>query len=332
MKTFLIFRSDRVGDFLLTLILIKSLKRSFKNCRIIIVASEKNYELIKSNKYVDKVVLFPKKKISEIRGFINLINKEKITDIITADRKNRSIFLSFFIKSEIKIFVCVKFAHFLLLNIFRKTNVFDNEKKVTKIQTIQNILNYYNILLIEQDKNIYNKNDFDKFNESLPLDESFLVLHFDEKWFVNKYIKKYKQINVNKENLNSFIESLVKKTMMNIVITTGNTNLDLLEEFKKEFKFIAGNLFEKSINNKKVFLIDRQNYLQVCSIVCKCKIFVGCHGSLTHLAGCFNAKIVDIIEENKADFYQKYTDHLKNYNKVFRDQMSSISKKIIECI
>ena len=70
--------------------------------------------------------------------------------------------------------------------------------------------------------------------------------------------------------------------MINIVITTGNTHLDLLEEFKKEFKFIADNLFEKSINNKKVFLIDRQNYFQVCSIVCKCKIFVGCHGSLTH--------------------------------------------------
>ena len=92
--------------------MIKSLKRSFKDCRIIIVASEKNYELIKNNKYVDKVVLFPKK-ISEIRKFINLINNEKITDIITADRKNRSIF-SFFIKSEIKIFVCVKFIHFLL--------------------------------------------------------------------------------------------------------------------------------------------------------------------------------------------------------------------------
>ncbi|OUW73351.1 MAG: hypothetical protein CBD76_02755 [Pelagibacteraceae bacterium TMED216] len=332
MKTFLIFRSDRVGDFLLTLILIKSLKRSFKDCKIIVVASEKNYDLIKSNKYVDKAVLFPKKKISEIRRFINLINKEKITDVITADRKNRSIFLSFFIKSEIKIFVCVKFIHFLLLNILRKINVFDNENKVTKIQTIQNILNYYNILLIEQDKNIYNKNDFDKFHTALPIEESFLVLHFDEKWFVNKYIKKYKQINANKENLNSFIESLVKKTMINIVITTGNMHLDLLEEFKKECKIITGNLFEKSVNKKRVFIIDRQNFFQVCSIVCKCKIFIGCHGSLTHLAGSFNAKIVDIIEENKANFYQKYTDHLKNYNKVFRDQMSSMSKKIIECV
>ena len=94
-----------------------------------------NYELIKNNKYVDKVVLFPKKKISEIRKFINLINNEKITDIITADRKNRSIFLSFFIKSEIKIFVCVKFIHFLLFKILGKINVFDNEYKVTKIQT-----------------------------------------------------------------------------------------------------------------------------------------------------------------------------------------------------
>ena len=157
-------------------------------------------------------------------------------------------------------------------------------------------------------------------------------MHFDEKWFVNKYIKKYKQINANKENLNSFIESLVKKTMINIVITTGNMHLDLLEEFKKECKIITGNLFEKSVNKKRVFIIDRQNFFQVCSIVCKCKIFIGCHGSLTHLAGSFNAKIVDIIEENKANFYQKYTDHLKNYNKVFRDQMSSMSKKIIECV
>ena len=31
-------------------------------------------------------------------------------------------------------------------------------------------------------------NDFDKFHTALPIEESFLVLHFDEKWFVNKIV------------------------------------------------------------------------------------------------------------------------------------------------
>ena len=45
MSKYLIFRTDRVGDFLLSLILINSIKRNDPSSHITLVASKKNYEL-----------------------------------------------------------------------------------------------------------------------------------------------------------------------------------------------------------------------------------------------------------------------------------------------
>ena len=45
---YLIFRTDRVGDFLITLPLIKSIKRNNKESKIFIVTSVKNDNYIKS--------------------------------------------------------------------------------------------------------------------------------------------------------------------------------------------------------------------------------------------------------------------------------------------
>ena len=45
---FLIFRTDRVGDFLLSLFLIKNIKKAYPNSIITIVASVKNHNYIKT--------------------------------------------------------------------------------------------------------------------------------------------------------------------------------------------------------------------------------------------------------------------------------------------
>ena len=48
MNNYLFFRTDRIGDFLVSAILIKSIKRNDKNSFIKLVASKKNYFFIKS--------------------------------------------------------------------------------------------------------------------------------------------------------------------------------------------------------------------------------------------------------------------------------------------
>ena len=57
MNKYIFFRTDRIGDFLMSLILFKSIKRSDNKSKITIVASKKNYEYIKKSEYVDEVIL-----------------------------------------------------------------------------------------------------------------------------------------------------------------------------------------------------------------------------------------------------------------------------------
>jgi len=57
MNKYLIFRTDRIGDFLLTAILINSIKRNDPNSMITVISSEKNYKYIKSFNFVDEVIL-----------------------------------------------------------------------------------------------------------------------------------------------------------------------------------------------------------------------------------------------------------------------------------
>ena len=57
MNQYLIFRTDRIGDFLLTIILVNSIKRNDPNSHISVVSSTKNHHFIKSFKNVDEVML-----------------------------------------------------------------------------------------------------------------------------------------------------------------------------------------------------------------------------------------------------------------------------------
>ena len=56
MNTYLIFRTDKIGDFLLSTILINSIKRNDPDSHITIVSSKKNYDYIKSFNFVNEVI------------------------------------------------------------------------------------------------------------------------------------------------------------------------------------------------------------------------------------------------------------------------------------
>ena len=67
MNKYLIFRTDKIGDFLILAILIKSIRRNDPDSFINVVASEKNYNYIKSFKIVDKVTLLTKGILSKLK-------------------------------------------------------------------------------------------------------------------------------------------------------------------------------------------------------------------------------------------------------------------------
>ena len=57
MTNYLFFRTDRIGDFLVSAILIKSIKRNDKNSHITVIASDKNFYYIKTHSFIDEANL-----------------------------------------------------------------------------------------------------------------------------------------------------------------------------------------------------------------------------------------------------------------------------------
>ena len=60
---YLIFRTDRIGDFLITTSLIHSIKKNDKNALVYIVSSIKNNQFISDYNFVDKIFLLKKNNI-----------------------------------------------------------------------------------------------------------------------------------------------------------------------------------------------------------------------------------------------------------------------------
>ena len=294
MNKYLIFRTDRIGDFLLTAILINSIKRNNPQSYIIVVASENNYDYIKSFKNIDEVLLLKKNFLSKLILFKNLLI-HKFNSIIVHDGKNRSNFITFFLKSNLKIYC-------------------KPPGETPYIAGIIKILNTLKFNFLDDDFNMLNDRPYDN---KFVLNDKFILLHFDEKWVHKKYISSYLNIEPSEKELILFLKSIVIKTKKNLVVTTGSIPLEILNSI------FSANL------NKNIFFYNNLNFIELESIVDKCDLLVACHGAISHVASAKNIKQIDIIEKNKINFYKKWTSHFRNYNFIYRKNFSDLSKEII---
>ena len=296
MNKYLIFRTDRIGDFLITSILINSIKRNENNSHITLVVSEKNYDYIKSFKFIDKIILLKKGLLERVK-LINYLIKDNYKSIIIHDEKNRSKFISFFLHSDLKI----------LPNI---------NSEESYIFGIKNILKKLNFDFVENDLNTLN-NRF--YNHSINL-KNFVMLHFDEKWIKNEYIENYASIEPIKSEFISLLIDIVKKTKKKLVVTTGLVKNNLFDDIK--------NL---KINDNIIFL-NNLTFLQIESLINDTDLLISCHGAASHVAAAKNKKQIDIIEKSKYFFYSKWTNHFRSYNYIYRKKFNDLSKDILKLL
>ena len=74
MNKYLIFRTDRIGDFLVSAILIKCIKINDPSANITVVGSNKNSNYIQTFPYVDQVIQLNNNFLSKLNVFFK-INK-----------------------------------------------------------------------------------------------------------------------------------------------------------------------------------------------------------------------------------------------------------------
>ena len=158
--------------------------------------------------------------------------------------------------------------------------------------------------------------------------------------------------------------SILKKffPFIKINLLLANKNYKKLIEQTNMFnpKFVCINdrskisYLRKNIKNKNIEIIDSEDLSKfikslksdmsilaisgyqslnfLASIFVSSKILISCHGAVSHAANSFNVKNIDIIEESKVKFYQRFTSYLKNYSSIYRSQFSFLQTELLNKI
>ena len=333
MKKFLIFRTDRVGDFILSCILINSIKRNKPNSEITVICSDQNYEYVKNYSLVDNAILYPKKFIKKISFYHSMI-KSDFDCILSLDGKKRSIFACVISNAKLKIMTVTKKIYKKIFFNFKDNILFIKDSK-SRLEEFKFILKKMDIDYSDKDLNIF---DSEKVQSNLDIinkipDKSFNQLHLDEKWITESYmgrrkLRNFKPINASIVQMCSFIGEFVKKSKKDLVISTGAETNSLIEGVKE--KFNKDGLFE--LNGKKIIILDNISFADLKLIIKKTDLLIACHGSPAHIASSFNTKIIDIFDQKNEEFYKFYTYHLRNYKYLYREDFTILAKNILQMV
>ena len=328
----LIFRTDRIGDFMISSILIKSIKRSYPNSMIQLVCSNKNYDYIKKYSLINNVYLHRKSSLTETFKLIKLLNKINFDYTFVIDGKKRSIFLSLFINSSYKIYTITK-KIFMFLN-FKNNNlvIFDNESEFNKIQILKKNLKLINCCIEDNDFNIFSNeimaSEFD-LNKLKISEDNYVIFHLDEKWIYKEYIQSYTNIEPNINQFEKFIHILLEKTKKNLIITSGIKSNLLFNKLKSGYVKFNQNIYFMNYNKLKVILCENLNIFDLIFLISKSSLLITCHGAPSHIASSFNIKSIDIIDTSEYLLFNKYTSHLRNYNQISRKPFAKLCDEII---
>ena len=293
MNNYLIFRTDRIGDFLTTAILIRSIKFNDASAKIVLIASKKNYSYIKEFNNIDEVILLEDNFISKL-NIIFKLRKKYFDTIIIHDNKKRSKIISF------------------LINAKNKINI-EKIKNLSHIKIIKEILKKLDFTFNEEALNILNEKNIKIQNK-----EKYVLFHFDEKWIYKDYIDKYVNIEPSVDELIIFLRDLNKKTEKRIIITTGLKTPILLKECMNRMKDI------------NVSLLENINFSSLENIVVNSDLLIACHGAISHVAAAKKVKQIDIIDLSYN--YSRWTEHFRNYSYINRTKFNKLSKQILETI
>ena len=99
----MIFRTDRIGDFIASKIIIESIKNQNKNNKIDIVCSRYNKNYISHYKSINNLFVLEKRNFIKYLKNIKLLKNLNYDYLILLDGKRRSLLFSFFKKSNFKI-------------------------------------------------------------------------------------------------------------------------------------------------------------------------------------------------------------------------------------
>lgn len=312
------------------------LKNKCKNSKLTIICSRFNYKIIKSYKFIDKIILYEDSYnlIKKIKIFFKII-KEKYY-ISFNDGRPFSIITNIFLNSKFKLGFLYIYKSFLNINYYKISSLINyfilNQKQTLLARKSFNkrgsLIKKYLLLFSIFKLNINHKDKYLFFNDSLEIKKKyssllkyykinkFLIIHFDEKWLDVK--------NIENDLIKNLIE-FQKIVKVKLILTSFNNNYNYFIKIK--------NFFHKNhfLYKDKIILLENLNIFLFEKFLNSSLANISCHsGFVAQISGANTNNIIDII--NLKDFsWYSFWKPLNTFHKfVYKSSMANkIDLKII---
>ena len=360
MKTnnYLIFRDDGVGDLLLITPVIKHIKKVEIKSKILLITSNRNHSYAKllkrselideiynidNNKYLGKFLnlyyLF--RRIAKFHPSVSLIYRQKIHSYFISKALSKYVFGLVSINSSP--LLAAKYRPFKFLVKF----LLDDHELIDQRRNYQNIsvdhwsdfyLNLYMkaylkinkiaIKLTLDDKKYAHTRNKDlnqilKKSVSISLNNSFIVLHVDEKWESSKWTV---------HDLDEFITKLINLYNDKIIITSGVNDNEYLSFIYRKYSYKKLTFNDLNISTsptnkmQNVVIVDAPDIENLITIATNALLVITNHGSLTHFSSLNDVPVIDLIPENKKYFLSKYYPKSSRYKQI---ELKSVDELLI---
>ena len=318
-KKIIIFRTDRLGDFIIHSRPIYELRKKIKNSYIIVVCSKLNKKILNECNYIDELIIYDKNLffLSRLKIFFSIIFNKYYAAFIL-DGKNFSYLCNIFLFSKYKFGMIYRSYIFILKKklslhkpsklyasfFFTKYETFTSRKYLTKnenlCQKYLNLFNFFNLDLKSTDGYFFEPNTssiklFEDIKKFINL-KDYVLIHFDEKWL---------DITNHDVDLKDAIDNFYSNIKKTIIITSYNNNFRYFKKLKQSYNYF--NLHNNQIHNLKnsnIFILDNLEIFLFEQFLKNSIINISCHsGFIAQVCGANSGKLIDIINEKDLEWY-----------------------------
>ncbi len=273
----LITRHDKIGDFVLTLPMIKLAKEQIKEVKIIVLVSKVNFEFAKSIDFIDEVILYEKNPLLLAKKI-----KEKNIDIaISAFTDTRLAFALLLARIKVRVAPATKIAQ-----------IFANRRIVQRRSQVRMREFEYNIELLRAVFSYVSK-DFARPLLQFKKEDSLLVFEdFKKQFNITQEVRFVVfhagfggsgEVNLSAQEYLELAKSISHKDGLKILFTFGPDDHETFTYIDKHLDFDA------ILYRSNLTLID------FCKLLSHCELFISASTGPMHLAGALNIKTLSFF-------------------------------------
>lgn len=327
-------RSDRMGDMILTLPIIKGIKEKNPNATIDVVASKKNLKICQLSHLINKTY----EKTNNSSAFKQLtksIRQEQYDYYFSFSPSWFGLLLGYYSQSKLKSALILqsryksnflsKFWHIIFSKIFfSQSKVVNRFKSLRENQNIHQTKMMMNVILnsgINLDINI--KSDVTFTNAfTIKRDKKVCVIHLSSKW-INKYYEE--------DNFLELLKDLQNKNLR-IYLTSDETTKS---KFHKIFTLYSSTDKPSDLinNDKQILLCNNFDFKNWTSLLNQADYTITPESGCTHIASLTNSKLCVIYDADNLpkSIMREYAPWNKEYLALETNDLD-LNKKLLNFI